>query len=61
MGNIRIYPYPILRKKAQPIESVNGRGQDLADRMEKILYSNKGIGLAAPQIGILSQIIIVGF
>ena len=61
MENIRIYPDPILRKKAQPIENIDGRVKDLADRMVQVMRTNKGIGLAAPQIGVLSQIIIVGF
>jgi peptide deformylase len=59
MDEIRIYPDPILRKKAQPIENIDGRVKDIADRMAKVMYANKGIGLAAPQIGILSQIIVV--
>jgi peptide deformylase len=61
MGEIRIYPDPILRKKAQPIENIDGKVKDIADRMEEVMYANKGIGLAAPQIGILSQIIVVNF
>ena len=31
----------------------------VVDRMAEVMYANKGIGLAAPQIGILSQIIVV--
>jgi peptide deformylase len=59
IDNIRIYPDPILKKKAQPIENIDGRVKDIADRMAEVMYANKGIGLAAPQIGILSQILIV--
>jgi peptide deformylase len=59
MDSIRIYPDPILRKKAQTIEKIDGKVKDIADRMAKVMYANKGIGLAAPQIGILSRILIV--
>lgn len=59
MDNIRIYPDPILKKKAQPIENIDGRVKDIADRMAEVMYANKGIGLAAPQIGIPNQIIVV--
>ncbi len=59
MDELLIYPDPILRKKAQPIENIDGRVKDIADRMAKVMYANKGIGLAAPQIGMLSQIVVV--
>ncbi len=52
MDKIRIYPDPILRKKAKTIENIDGKIKDIADRMAEVMYANKGIGLAAPQIGI---------
>jgi peptide deformylase len=59
MEEIRIYPDPILRKKAQPVENIDGKVKDIVDHMAEVMYTNKGIGLAAPQIGILSRILIV--
>jgi peptide deformylase len=59
MENIRIYPDPILRKKAQSVEDIDAEVKDIADRMAQAMRANKGIGLAAPQIGVLSQIIVV--
>jgi peptide deformylase len=59
MDEIRIYPDPILRKKALPVKNIDGQVKKIADRMAEAMYANKGIGLAAPQIGILSQIIVV--
>jgi peptide deformylase len=61
MDEIRIYPDPILRKKALPLKGIDGQVKEIADRMTEVMYVNKGIGLAAPQIGILSKIIIVDF
>jgi len=59
MNEIRIYPDPILRKKAKPIENIDGRIKEIADRMAEVMYTNRGVGLAAPQIGIPNQIIVV--
>jgi len=59
MENIRIYPDSILSKKAQSVENIDRRVKDIADRLAEVVYANKGIGLAAPQIGVLSQIIVV--
>jgi peptide deformylase len=59
MDEIRIYPDPILRKKALPLKNIDGQVKEAADRMTEVMYANKGIGLAAPQIGIPSQIIVV--
>jgi peptide deformylase len=59
MNEIRIYPDPILRKKAKPVENIDRRIKQIADRMAEVMYTNKGIGLAAPQIGIPYQIIVV--
>jgi peptide deformylase len=59
MDEIRIYPDPILRKKALPVKNIDGQVKKIADRMAEAMYANKGIGLAAPQIGIPSQIIVV--
>jgi peptide deformylase len=56
---IRIYPDPILRKKAQCVENIDGNVKDIADRMAEVMYANRGIGLAAPQVGISRQIFIV--
>jgi peptide deformylase len=59
MEEIRIYPDPILIKKAVPVQYIDRKVKTTVDRMAEIMYANKGIGLAAPQIGVLSQIIIV--
>jgi peptide deformylase len=59
MDEIRIYPDPILRKKALLVKNIDGQVKEIADRMVEVMHANKGIGLAAPQIGILSQIVVV--
>ncbi len=45
------YPDPVLRAKAQPIENIDGKLQELIDGMTVTMYKAPGIGLAAPQVG----------
>ena len=56
---IRLYPDPILRKNAEKVTSYGGRTQRLIDRMQKTIHKTKALGLAAPQVGISQQVIIV--
>jgi peptide deformylase len=60
MDEIRVYPDAILRKKAGGVQNIDGQVKEIVDRMAEVMYANKGIGLAAPQIGISLQIIVVG-
>ena len=59
MAEIRIYPDPVLIKKAIPVQNIDGKVKMVVDRMAELMYANKGIGLAAPQLGISRQIIVV--
>ena len=52
-------PDPILRKKAKPIERVDADLRQLMDDMLLTMYDAPGIGLAAPQIGILRRLIVM--
>lgn len=50
----------ILRKKSRPVEEIDEKIQQLIDDMyETLKVSNDGIGIAAPQVGILKRVIIV--
>jgi len=60
MNEIRIYPDPILLKKAEKVQNIDGQIKEIVDRMTTIMHARGGIGLAAPQIGISNQIIILG-
>jgi peptide deformylase len=55
---IRLYGDPILRRKSREVKEMNGDIQKLIDDMAKLMYKNKGLGLAAPQVGILKRVII---
>ena len=57
--DIIIEPDPILRKKSQPLEKVDGEVRKLMDDMLETMYAAPGIGLAAVQIGILKRVIVI--
>lgn len=56
---IKIYPDPILRKKAAKVAKVGNDERKLAYDMIETMRSANGVGLAAPQVGIGKRIIVV--
>jgi peptide deformylase len=55
---LKFYPDPVLRKVASPVGKVNDTIHHLIKKMSQIMYTFKGIGLAAPQLGNLKRVII---
>lgn len=56
---ILIHPDPRLKKLAEPIASVTPEIEALADDMLATMYDAPGIGLAAPQVGVLKRIFVM--
>ncbi len=56
---IRLYPDPVLREKAEPVKEITDEIRALADEMVETLTLRVGYGLAAPQVGILKRLIVV--
>lgn len=56
---IRKYPDEVLKKKAQPVDSIDRDLQRLIDNMIETMYAAPGIGLAAPQVGVSKRLIVV--
>jgi peptide deformylase len=52
-------PDPVLRKKAAPIERVDAALLQLGQDLLSTMYDAPGIGLAAPQVGILRRLIVM--
>ncbi len=52
-------PDPRLKKKARPVEAVDSKVRRLMDDMLETMYDAPGIGLAAPQVGVLKRVIVV--
>jgi peptide deformylase len=57
--NIRKEGDPILRKKSRKVEKIDERIRVLLDDMEETMRYAEGVGLAAPQVGVLKRVIIV--
>ncbi|MFC1782615.1 peptide deformylase [Planctomycetota bacterium] len=57
--NIRCYPDPILRQPAQPVQEISSEIVALVDRMTDLMLEANGIGLAAPQLGVPLQVVIL--
>ena len=57
--NIRVLGDPILNKNAKPVKEVSDKTKELIQDMLETMYQAEGVGLAAPQVGILKQIVVV--
>lgn len=57
--NIRVEGDPILRKVSKKVPKITDRIKILLDDMAETMYKAEGVGLAAPQVGILKRIIVV--
>lgn len=57
--NIREIGDPVLNKICKEVKEVNSRTQELIDDMFETMYEADGVGLAAPQVGILKRIAVV--
>ena len=57
--NLRYEDDEILRKKSKEIEVIDDKIKQLAEDMIETMHKYDGLGLAAPQIGILKRIIVI--
>jgi len=56
---IKKYPEKILREKADPVREFDSELQKLIDDMIETMYAALGVGLAANQVGVSKQVIVV--
>ena len=56
---IIILPDPVLRRVAQRVDRVDDDVRRLMDEMLETMYAAPGIGLAAPQVGVLRRVIVL--
>ena len=61
MARLKIMKYgsDVLREVAQPVEEITDEIRRLAEDMLDTMYASDGLGLAAPQVGIPSRIIVI--
>ena len=57
--NIRTYGDSCLTKECKPVKEMNHKLQVLIEDMLDTMYEANGVGLAAPQIGILKQVVVI--
>jgi len=56
---VRIMGDDVLRKKAREIDEVTPKIKTLIDDMFETMYDAMGVGLAAPQVGMLKRIVVI--
>jgi peptide deformylase len=57
--DIRIIGDPVLKTRVRDVEEIDGSVARLVDDMLETMYAAPGIGLAAPQVGVLSRVIVL--
>lgn len=53
------FPDPLLKQKSLPVETFTDEVIQLARDMAETMYAAPGVGLAAPQVGVLKRIIVI--
>ena len=56
---IYIYGHPVLRKETQDIDASYPNLKELIDNMYETMYNADGVGLAAPQVGLVDRIFVI--
>ena len=59
LREIRIVGDEILRKKSREVKEVTPRIKELISDMIETLYKEEGVGLAAPEVGVLRRLCII--
>ena len=55
------YPHPALRVEARPVTAIDNDVQTAAAQMLDLMYSHEGLGLAAPQVALNIQLLVMNF
>lgn len=56
---VLVYPDPLLKQKSKPVGKVDDAIRELVKDMTETMYAEEGVGLAAPQIGVLKRILVI--
>jgi peptide deformylase len=56
---VHTYPDPILLRRAEEVEKITSDIVRLMDDMAETMYASKGVGLAAPQVGVSKRVIVI--
>ena len=58
LAQIRQYPDPVLRMRGNEVAEGDDSVQALTERMSRLMQEARGVGLAAPQIGVLRRVLV---
>jgi len=58
LAQVRQYPDPVLRMKANDVDEIDDSVTGLVERMQGLMSEARGVGLAAPQLGILRRVLV---
>lgn len=59
LREILLWPHPTLKKKAEPVRELNPETRALVSDLFETMYAAEGVGLAAPQVGVLLRVIVL--
>ena len=59
LRKIRVYGDEILTKKCREVREMTPRLKELVEDMLETMYQAEGVGLAAPQVGVLKRIVVI--
>lgn len=59
LRKLRVEPDAVLRKKSRQVDKINDRVKELIKDMVQTMYKEEGVGLAAPQVGILKRVVVI--
>lgn len=59
LRNLRFLGDELLKKRSREVTEINDRILELLDDMSETMYKNNGVGLAAPQVGILRRVVVI--
>ncbi|MDO4521525.1 MAG: peptide deformylase [Eubacteriales bacterium] len=59
LREVRIQGDPVLEKKCKVVKEMTPRVRELIEDMYDTMYEENGVGLAAPQVGILKRIVVI--
>ena len=59
LRTIRLQGEPVLEKKCKEVKEITPKIEELIDDMLETMYEANGVGLAAPQVGVLKRLVVI--
>ena len=57
--DLTLYPSPVLRKVAEPVEAFDEELAKIVEGMYELMFASKGVGLAGPQVALRKRILVL--